>query len=281
MGRGPQVMLAPDMAPASLRRTGFDVEVSWVDADDAVDLAHDQPNVFNELLIPGDQMSRHLIQDRAVASLVSAARANRRTPIVFCGNCNTSLGILGGLAEEGIGVVWFDAHADCETPETTISGLFDAMALATVAGKCWERWRRSIPGFREVPEELIVFVGNHADPMVRPVGTAVAPTALRASGLQALAEALDALRSRTSSVYLHIDFDIIDPTEGASSNYAAPGGLTVAEVTQAIRLVGERFTVLATAFSAFDPDVDERMPQIILGLLDAAAASVPRDEQPT
>jgi arginase len=275
MGRGPMVMLADDMAPSQLRDAGFDVEVTWVDADDPVDVASDQPNTFNELLIPGDQMSRHLIQDQAVSRLVSKARADRRTPIVFCGNCNTSLGILGGLAESEIGVVWLDAHADCETPETTLSGLFDGMALATVAGKCWERWRRSIPGFREVPEERIVFLGNHADPMVEPVGTALTPGAARATGMRAFAEALDGLRSKTNSIYMHIDFDIIDPSEGASAVYSAPGGLTVAEVAQAIGLVGERFNVLATGFSAFDPDVDERMPKIILRLLQAAAANVP------
>jgi arginase len=269
-------MLAEDMAPAQLIEAGFDVDVAWVDADDPVDTASERPNTFNELLIPGDQMSRHLIQDQAVARLVAEARADRRTPIVFCGNCNTSLGILGGLAESGIGVVWLDAHADCETPETTLSGLFDGMALATVAGKCWERWRRSIPGFREVPEERIVFLGNHADPMVEPVGTALTPEAARATGMKAFADALDALRSRASSVYLHIDFDIVDPSEGASAVYSAPGGLTVAELVKAIGLVGERFQVLATGFSAFDPQVDDRMPEIILRLLQAAAANVPQ-----
>src|SRR5436309_2130353 len=71
-----------------------------------------------------------------VASGVRAARARSALPMILSGNCNTSVGTLAGLGHE-VGVVWFDAHGDFNTPETSPSGYFDGMALAIATGRCW------------------------------------------------------------------------------------------------------------------------------------------------
>jgi len=56
----------------------------------------------------------------ALAGAVRAARAAGRFPLVLAGNCNTAVGTLGGLGSDAApAVLWFDAHADFNTPETT------------------------------------------------------------------------------------------------------------------------------------------------------------------
>ena len=72
MGRGPLVLLADDAVPRRLRELGLDVDVRWVDDDDPAS---------GDPFVPGDQMARHLIHNRAVAALVADARAHGRTPI--------------------------------------------------------------------------------------------------------------------------------------------------------------------------------------------------------
>ena len=64
-------------------------------------------------------------------------RGRRRTrPVVVSGDCTTSLGIVAGLQRAGLdpGIVWFDAHGDVQTPETTASGYLGGMPLRLLAG---------------------------------------------------------------------------------------------------------------------------------------------------
>jgi arginase len=68
--------------------------------------------------------------DRLVSEQVCEAVAEGEFPLVLSGNCNTSIGTLAGVGPEGLGVVWFDAHADFNTPETTTTGFMDGMGLA-------------------------------------------------------------------------------------------------------------------------------------------------------
>jgi arginase len=276
MGRGPLVLLADEMVPERLRALGLSVEVAWVDADEPDE---------GEPFVPGDQMARHLVQNRAVARLVANARAAGRAPIVASGNCNSSIGVTSGLDEPNLGVVWLDAHADAETPEHTADGLFDGMAVAVLAGRCWKAWREQIPGYRPIPEGRMVMVGQHdrhADvgwphENLPPLGRVVDPPVIAEHGFEeALADALDDLAAEVDRVYLHVDTDVIDAQLARSSLYTADGGLTSDQVVRAIQLVNERFQVLATTFSAYDPDVDPRMLEIVPELMDEAAQGMVR-----
>ena len=83
----------------------------------------------------GDAGSNEIAASFAVSRLVAARVAESvgqgALPLVLAGNCNTAaLGVLGGLAPAEVGMVWFDAHADFNTADTTASGFFAGMALA-------------------------------------------------------------------------------------------------------------------------------------------------------
>ncbi len=271
MGRGPLVLLGEGMVPRRLRQLGFDVEVAWIDADDPGD---DEP------FVPGDQMARHLVHNRAVAHSVAEARAAGRAPLISSGNCNSSIGVTSGLDDPELGVVWLDAHADAETPEHSADGLFDGMAVSVLAGRCWKAWREQIPGYRPIPPERMVMVGQHdryADSgwpheNLEPLGRPVDPPVISEHGFErALADALDDLATRVDAVYLHVDTDVIDDQIARSSLYTATGGLTPAQTARAIQMVGERFNIAATTFSAYDPEVDPQMLEIVPELMEAAA----------
>ncbi|HYE57043.1 MAG TPA: arginase family protein, partial [Rhodothermales bacterium] len=130
MGQGPRALLDAGLACA----LGSDTHVETVDAGEQV------PDVTALFALA-----------REVATRVSVAMDEGRFPLVLAGNCGATLGTLAALPSERTSVVWFDAHADFHTPETTTSGFVDGTALATMTGRCWRSLAASLPGFRSVP----------------------------------------------------------------------------------------------------------------------------------
>jgi len=74
-------------------------------------------------------------------------------------------------------------------------------------------------------------------------------------------------------VYLHVDLDVHDPSEGAANAFAAPGGLTAEEVRDVIGEVAARIPIAAAAITAYDPehDADGRMLEVGLELMETLA----------
>lgn len=216
----------------------------------------------------------------ALAARVRDAAAHGAFPLIVAGNCNNSAGALAGLGTQHIGVVWFDAHTDYNTPARTTTGLLEGMALAIVTGHAWPAMAGAIPGFRPVPGNRVVLVGardldGEEQQRIDDLGAVlVDPDRIRAHGVpSALGRALDALRERTREVYLHLDLDVLDPSEGKPHDWALPGGLSLDEVVQSIALVGDRCAIRGASLSAYDPacDDDGRVARAALRLIGAFA----------
>jgi arginase len=221
---------------------------------------------------------------RSLSEQVRAVVAGGGFPLVLAGNCGSSLGTVSGVraaspnddsaAASAIGVIWLDAHADFNTPETTTSGFLDGTVLAALTGRGWGALTASIPGFRPVPDAHVVLVGARdldaeeerllASSRVMRVEAA----RMRAAGAHAaLDPALTELARRVSRVYLHIDLDVHDPAEAQANQYAVPGGLAAGTVRELVRVVAERFSIVAAALTAYDPTYDDRMLDVGLHLM--------------
>ena len=201
--------------------------------------------------------------NRLVAEQVARALAGGAFPLVLSGDCNSCHGTLAALGAADNGVVWFDAHGDFNTPETTTSGFFDGMALATATGRCWRNLVGSIPGFEPIQERHVLLVGvRDLDPAERTLLEAsdvqVVPAAyVKGRGVSAALEAaLATLEPAVGGIYLHVDLDVLDPAEAPANEYAVKGGLTVEELEEAIRLLQERLVIRAAALTAYDPACD-------------------------
>jgi arginase len=66
--------------------------------------------------------------NRSLAKHVLSAVNNNRFPVVLAGNCNSCVGTIAGLDSKQLGIIWFDAHGDFNTPETTTTGFLDEIA---------------------------------------------------------------------------------------------------------------------------------------------------------
>jgi arginase len=213
---------------------------------------------------------------RRLAGSVRAAIADGAFPVVLAGDCNSCLGTVAGCAALGLGVVWFDAHADFDTPEDSRSGSLDGMGLAMLTGRGWEALRETIPGLAHVDEDHVVLVGvRDLEPAQRDRLRDSRIRSLEGNTFSdvALGAALDELHNRTGQVYLHVDLDSLDPSEGTANQYSAPGGLSSARLVWAVARVFDRFEVVAASITAYNPDTDTdgRMAATATRLLAAIA----------
>jgi arginase len=208
---------------------------------------------------------------RQLASAVKDVLADGSFPLVLAGNCHSAMGTLAGLGRD-VGVVWFDAHADFHTPDSSPTGFIDGMALALVTGEGWTELRRTVDGLRPVPEEHVVLVG--ARDLEPTEEERLAESAVVRADAASLESALDTLAERVGTVYVHIDLDVLDPSEGKANDWAVDGGLTAAELEAALRAILARFEVPAAAFTAYDPrfDPEGRVPAIAAGLAHVLAS---------
>jgi arginase len=170
-----------------------------------------------------------------LAKRVHETTAKGSLPLVLSGNCNSTVGVIAGLAgaspKEEVGLIWFDGHADFNTPETTTSRFLDGMGLATVVAHCWAQMARAVPGFRPVPEENVVLIGSRGATQIEKErlwaseATVVEEQSVRALGAGgALGIALDAMAGRVRRIHLHLDLDVLDPEAVNPANEFAPEG---------------------------------------------------------
>jgi arginase len=168
----------------------------------------------------------------AVASAVAAACAAGACPVVLSGDCTTALGTVAGLqaGHPDVGVVWFDAHGDVQTPETTASGYLGGMPLRLLTGYRPELIADRL-GLRPVPESAIVLAGaRDLDP---PEVSYLAGAQLSRSEVAGLTAA----SVPELPLYVHVDLDVLDPAEVPGLRFPAPAGPSAGELAAALRLL--------------------------------------------
>jgi arginase len=241
MGAGPLRLIADPAISDELRTQGWDVRLETIETPD-----QNKPEIVR--VVEGD---------RRLARRVRAARERGAFPVVLAGNCNSCLGTVAGLGP--VGVVWFDAHPDFDTPDRSL-GFFDGMGLAILTGNGWELLRGTIPGFTPVDERSVVLVGvrdleEHQRAPLEASAMRILPGGSFESA-EFLRE-LDELRRRAPRTYLHIDLDVLDTSEGRANRFAAAGGLSAQQLEWAVEMVFRRCAVAGAAITAYDPGLDE------------------------
>jgi arginase len=194
-----------------------------------------------------------------VSRAVSEAIGRGRFPVVLSGHCGpAALGCVAGMGGAPP-VFWFDAHGDFNTPDTTVGGFLDGMAMATLTGRCWPELAAAIPGSAPVGETSVVLVGaRDLDPLEAAALEASAVRLVPPAGLRTgLPTVLEDLRTNVPGpAYLHLDLDVMDPSEGRINCYAAPGGLSRQDVEWAIAAIADVVPLGAAALTALDPAAD-------------------------
>jgi arginase len=192
---------------------------------------------------------------RGVAKKVQAYRAEGRLPIVLSGNCGIAVGAISGCNARNTGVIWFDAHGEAHTPETTTSGFLDGMGIAILTGECWQGLAASISGFHPLPGARVLLVGSRdlepaeADLLDR-VGV------VRACGTVGLLPLITEFATGLSGIYLHFDLDVLDPAEAIANQWTPKGGLLLDQLIDAVENICKSVPIAGFGFGSFDPAED-------------------------
>jgi arginase len=212
-----------------------------------------------------------------LATAVRAARAAGQFPLVLSGNCNTAIGTLSGLTPARRTTFWFDAHGDCNTPETTTTGFLDGMGLAMTMGLCWNQLAAAVPGFEPVGAEATWLLGaRDLDPAEAALLRASAMTVIPVEQIPERLATLLAKDSLAEGVgYLHLDLDVLDPAVGHANYLPAPNGLSLAQLTAAVAAIRSRIPIGAAALTSYSPedDRDQGVCRAAFAAIDAIVTS--------
>jgi arginase len=207
-----------------------------------LDLPLQLQDLVTVCLQAGDVWQRLAALYAAVGQAVAASIRQGDRPVVVSGDCTTALGTMAGLQGAGMdaGIVWFDAHGDVQTLETTASGYLGGLPLRLLTGYRPELLGARL-GLQPVPEQRVVLVGaRDLDP---PEVTYLAGAQVRRSDVADLKAAdlkaadLKAADLPARPLYVHLDLDVITPDEVPGLRFPAPGGPGSGQVADALRMV--------------------------------------------
>lgn len=242
MGRGPGRILGTGIAH-QLRESGYVVDERTIIFPEQEMLTDSQITFkLNSMLA------------RAVAETINAGSF----PIILAGNCITAAGALAGIHDKQTGVLWLDAHADFNTPETTRSGYLDGMALSIVCGNCWKSLSAADPMYHAIPEDHVVLLGaRELDPEEAKALKASRITVVTADQVREHNYAIPEMdRRQFSNVYIHFDADVLDVSVGRANRFATANGLYPNEIIDILSWAVKNFGVKALGVTAYSPEHD-------------------------
>lgn len=257
MGQGPDALISGGLVDA-LTLAGHDVMVEDIGR-------------------VGDGQEREIATGFAVCNAVSGevrmARDRGRFPIVLAGNCLTSAGAVAGEGADAI--IWADQHGDLNTPETSVYGFLDGMALSTVLGLCWRPMAAAIPGFRPIdPARCVLLNARDLDPAEEKLLKTLPVIRMECPGVAQATEKLKA--AGANSVHMHLDLDVHDPKALQANRYITSGGPNPEQLRDAACAMALAVPVVGITVSAYDPAFDAQadVPPLVGQLLNDLLATI-------
>jgi len=181
-----------------------------------------------------------------LAKQVATERRGGSLPIGLLANCSSVVGMLSGLQHSGpsgrplrVGLVFIDAHADFNTPETTLSGMLGGMPVAIAAGMGLTRMRLKAGLESALPARHIVEAGvRDTDPLEQDLLDRSEIQQLSVEDIRHRSENLhrqmQRLSDTTDAIYIHVDMDVLDPREVPGHPLTVAGGPSSAELAAAL-----------------------------------------------
>lgn len=201
-----------------------------------------------------------------IAAFTAEAVSRGHRAVSIAGDCCTSIGVLAGLQRAGIdpALIWFDAHGDFNTWETTPSGFLGGMPLAMIVGRGEQTMPEAVD-LRSLSEERVVLTdARDLDPQEK--------EALEKSEVAHLKNIHDLLDYplTESPLFIHFDADIVDPGDAPAMNYPASGGPSIRELRDVFLRLSGSGRILAVSVSTWNPQLDgaKRSWNVCMSLLD-------------
>jgi arginase len=270
-----------DMGPSALRLAGMNERIASVgyDVKDLGNVIVDQP----ESLPVGPQQARYLPQIMQtcsrLADLVESAIKEGSTPLVLGGDHSIAIGTVTGMSRflhkqgKKMGLIWIDAHADMNTPDSSPSGNVHGMPLACCIGIGPQELTHMSGYAPKVEPANVALVGlRDVDRAERPnvQRTGVQAFTMRTideQGLQAvIRKAIEIASNGTAGFHLSFDMDVVDPDEAPGVGTPVRGGLTYREAHLVMEMICDSGKMLSIEVVEVNPVLDEANRTAVLGV---------------
>jgi arginase len=269
--------LGHEGAPNALRAAGLVGRLQSIGYQ-ITDLGDDPPQVFK----PDNDSPRARNISGVLASLeslkprVEQAVKSAALPLILTGDCSTVLATVAGLRRyfRHVSLIYLDRDADLNTPATTPSGCLDGMAISHLTGRGAAelvRFWGEPPLVRE--PDIALFGVDRLDPAEEdvlrrsPLRRYMADDVKRIGPAAAARAAVDRIHGKGYECVLHFDVDVI--ADFHATDYPGTGGLSLAEVREALEVFGCQEHLAAIEVAAYNPlkDTDGSGAALIVDLL--------------
>ena len=212
---------------------------------------------------------------RRIAGAVATSVQAGRFPLVLGGDHSLSVGsICGAAKQKKLGVIWVDAHADFNTPETTPSGNIHGMPLAALCGlgdpRLVSLWDETPPVLD--PKRVAVIGARDLDPgekqNLREAGVMVQSMEQidRLGMVSALEKAIERVSRDVDGIYLSFDMDSLDPRHAPGVGTPVNGGLTFREAHLACEVIAETGQLIGMDMVEVNPILDVQNQTALLAV---------------
>jgi arginase len=204
-----------------------------------------------------DQLTRMAaIHGPLVADVAKIATMGDR-PVCIVGDCCQPIAVLAGLQKAGLAplVVWFDAHGDFNTHETTITGYVAGMTIAMITGR-GNQTLVEAAGLKPVPDtDIILADARDLDPAEREL-----LESSKVAHLTDFNELVERVSASDRPFYVHLDVDVIDSAEAPAQQYPVSGGPSIETLRHVAARLHQTGRLAAASMNpwALDKDTDGR-----------------------
>lgn len=270
-----------DMGPSAVRCAGLEsrLEQLGYTVEDHGDIVVRRAKMYADL--PETNL-KYLYEITRVNSelseLVRDEMIKKRLPLVIGGDHSIAIGSLAGVAQvrSSVGVIWYDAHGDVNTAETSPSGNIHGMALAAALGYGHPALV-SIggPQPRIKPEHVVLIGIRSLDPgekhFLRKLGITVFTMHEidRMGILKVMEQALEIVTQGTDGVHLSLDLDGLDPKWAPGVGTPVPGGMSLRESHLAMEILSDANILTSADIVEVNPtlDVMNETAEVAVGLI--------------
>lgn len=270
-----------DMGPSAMRLAGLNSRLASLgyEVEDLGNVAVAQ----QESTPTGAENAKYLPQIAKtcikLATMMETVFANSRFPLVLGGDHSIAAGTVAGVSQmyrqrgENIGLIWIDAHADMNTPESSPSGNVHGMPLACCIGRGPRELTDIFDFSPKVEVGNVALVGirdvdERERTLVRESGiTAFTMRDIDERGLRSVMEqALAVATTDTAGFHLSLDMDSVDPDEAPGVGTPVRGGMTYREAHLAMETVCDCNRMLSMEIVEVNPVLDSANRTALLGV---------------
>jgi len=270
-----------DMGPSALRVAGLQSRLKQLgrQVEDvgniSVPQAEEQPY--------GEKRARYLDEISEIcknlAAMVRAALNEGMLPVVLGGDHSIATGTVAGAAsyfhQEGrrIGIIWLDAHADMNTPESSPSGNVHGMPLAAIIGSGPPELT-DLAGFKPMvePRHVALIGTRDLDPKERRLAKESGAHIFTMRDIdergmrEVMTEALRFANDDTAGIAVSLDMDFIDPSDAPGVGTPVRGGVTYREAHLALEMIADSRAMISFELVEINPVIDLHNTTATLGV---------------